>query len=39
MQQIFYYSLYYHHINVIFQTVSGTTDCMQCAENQDGIWV
>ena len=38
MQQ-FFYSLHYHHINVIFQTVSSTTDCMQCAKYQDGIQV
>jgi len=32
----FYYSLYYHHTNVIFQTVFSTTACMQCAVYQSG---
>ena len=38
MQQIsFFYSLHYHHINVIFQPVSSTNDCTQCAQYQEWI--
>jgi len=39
MQESFFNSLFYHHINVIFQSVPSTNNCMQSAEYQDGIWV